>query len=459
MASGRTGGTQVAVRGDRRSLAVHRQALVAVRGPDTGSRWVVDGPRAVVGSGRGSDVALADDTVSSRHCELSVRDGRYVVRDLESTNGTLVDGVDVVEAFIGYGTRLQLGESELRFEPELEWVLLDQLDLGSFGGLVGNSEAMREIHGVLRRIANTRLTVLFCGQSGTGKEVAARSLHAESNRRAGPFAVLDCGALSVDLVEAQLFGHERGAFTGADRSRLGCFESARGGTLLIDEVGELPLSLQPKLLRVLERREVRRIGGSAFVDVDVRVVAATHRDLEAMVSAGSFREDLYFRLAEVVVPLPPLSERVEDIPLLAAGLVEEEGRRRGNHFTMAAPAWDWLKGRPFAGNVRELRTLLRRAMAMAQGSTIDVFELEKANALGGSGYRPVEQVSDRAIPVGDETTIKGARDQWLRVLEPRYLRGLLQRYGGDLDEAARHAGLHRKSLLRLLNQYGLRDKD
>ncbi|MEM9188066.1 MAG: sigma 54-interacting transcriptional regulator [Myxococcota bacterium] len=449
------GGTQVVVRGLRQAVAVHNYTVRATRGPDEGKHWEVSAPRAVIGCGEGADVVLTDDTVSRRHCELSVQDDRYVLRDLSSTNGTMVDDVEIIQAFVSPGSGIRVGQSELCFEPRVEWRMVQPERSGSFGDLVGESEAMKTLYSVLDCVATTRLTVLFQGDTGTGKEIAARALHRQSDRRAGPFVVLDCGIVGHELIESELFGHEKGAFTGADQARAGCFEAARGGTVLIDEIGELPLHLQPKLLRVLERREVRRLGGSRMIDVDVRVVAATLRNLADMVEKGTFREDLYYRLAEVVVQMPSLHERQEDVPLLAKKLLEMEARGERSR-TLTTKAEAWLEQRSYPGNVRELRTLLRRALAFGEAETIRVDDLLEAEKLGGHGYRREELMSVEQIAVGDDRPIKEARREWLSVLEPRYLRGLVERFGGDLASAAKHAELHERSLLRLHRQYELK---
>ena len=453
--SARVTGTQVVIREGNPALAMHRQALVAVRGPDAGSRWAVDSPHAVVGSDPGADITLSDDTVSGRHCELGVRQERYVVRDLQSTNGTLVDGVEVLEAYVQHGSVLQLGETELRFEPEVRWVVMPEQAVTAFGALVGTSPAMQQLYSVLQSVADTPLSILIEGETGTGKEIASRSIHSASARRKGPFVVLDCGAVSPTLIESELFGHEQGAFTGADRARAGCFEQAQGGTVLIDEIGELPLELQPKLLGVLERHELRRLGGNQSIDVDVRVIAATHRDLHELVQAGRFREDLYFRLAEVVVRLPSLSERSTDIPILARSILQEESGRSGLDAQMSRDAETWLQSRAFPGNVRELRSLLRRALALGPGPGLNVDSLREADRLVDHRLRASVEISSHSIPVGDERPIKQAREQWLQHLEPRYLESVLDRFGEDLDAAAHHVGMHRKSLLRLLKQHGL----
>jgi DNA-binding NtrC family response regulator len=404
--------------------------------------------RVIIGSDSGCDVTLADDTVSARHCEVGARDGRFFVRDLGSTNGTRVNRTEVVEAVLEPGSTLALGECMLRFEPETDLVPVDASARERFGNVIGRSRVMRELFGLLERIAPTDLTCVLLGETGTGKEELARSIHAASRRASAPFVVLDCGAVSETLIESELFGHERGAFTGADRARAGAFESAHGGTLFLDEVGELPLALQPKLLRVLEAREVRRLGGDRARSFDVRVVAATHRDLPAMVEAGELREDLFFRLAEVLVPIPPLRERLEDVPVLVDALLE----RSSATASVDDEVMRRLQRRAYPGNVRDLRNLLRRATALADAGRLDVAALEAAERLGAA--RPVARDGAEGS-VGDHLPLREARQEWVRAHERAYLQKLLQRFDGDTHAAAEHAEVHRKSLLRLLNQHGI----
>ncbi|MAC29015.1 MAG: sigma-54-dependent Fis family transcriptional regulator [Sandaracinus sp.] len=317
----------------------------------------------------------------------------------------------------------------------------------------GASPAMAEAFSLLERVAPTDLGVLLLGETGTGKELAARGLHGASGRGEGPFVVVDCGAIQPNLIESELFGHEKAAFTGADRLRVGAFEAADGGTVFLDEIGELPLSLQPKLLRVLERREVQRLGSSSPRTVDVRLVAATHRDLAGMVRDGGFREDLYFRLAEMEVRLPPLRDRAGDVALLAERILAElaevqEDEPKG----ISAEALARLEAHPWPGNVRQLRNVLRRAAVMASGPTLgpeDLDALPTVRATPSAAHADV----DASLP------LKEARDKWNAPLERRYLEEVLQRHGGDLDAAASHVEMHRKSLERLLRRHDLKASD
>ena len=458
------GGTQIArgttnVSGAR--LVAHRLAFEAIKGPERGRTWTIDGAGVRIGAAPTNDIRLADETVSRHHCEVIAREDRYLLRDLGSTNGTKLEGVWVLEGWLDAGSRVRVGQTELRFAHDRGVVAIEQSTSDAFGTLRGASPAMRSVFGVLERVAPTPLSVLIVGETGTGKELAARAVHERSRRASGPLVVVDCAALSRNLVESDLFGHDRGAFTGADKSRAGAFERAAGGTIFLDEIGELPLELQPKLLRVLERREVQRLGGSATLDVDVRIVAATHRDLGQMVDRGEFRDDLYYRLAEIVVGLPPLRERRADVAALAQHMLEDW--REATTVTSIDPAaLAQLAARDWPGNVRELRNTIRRAAALAEGDTIDARVLELLERVtparrGSSPSGGVEAPARRTgtVELLDDLGIREARQHWMTALERDYLERMRERYGDDVDAIAAHMGLLRKSVLRLLRQHGL----
>lgn len=441
-------GTQIVQKSDFAQLALHDLCLRAVDGPAAGATFSVSASNVSIGSGTDNDIVLDDPAVSRRHCEIVARGDRYIVRDLGSTNGTWISGVEVREAFITADTQLSIGETSLVFSPEATWERI--VPAPFFGEMVGRTPLMKGLFGLLARIARTDLTCLIRGETGTGKELAARGIHEESRRAKGPFEVIDCAGVTPSLVESVLFGHEKGAFTGAESTRLGSFERAHGGTVFLDEIGELPLDLQPRLLRVLERREITRVGGNAPIPVDVRIVAATHRDLRAMVEDGTFREDLFFRLAEVVVQMPALDRRKEDIPVLVQAVAGD--------VAVAPDVMQALCDRSWPGNVRELRNLVRRATALARSGKLDLDALDVASSLGPTqSASPTAPPSAQgmAVPVPLDESLKKSRENWLRLLEPAYLRGLLLRYEGNIDAVSAHAGLHRKSLLRLLRQHGI----
>jgi transcriptional regulator with PAS, ATPase and Fis domain len=343
--------------------AVRRFRLTLVEGPKVGLAWESSSDRCSVGFHPLNDLVIEDPTVSRFHCELRVDDSGARVRDLDSRNGTMLDGVSVKDAFLRNGSLLRLGRVAVRFEFSAESNRLPLSDKLEFGSLVGVSIATRTSFALLERAAQSNVTVLLEGETGTGKGVAAEAVHRHSARKDGPFLVVDCGAIPANLLESELFGHEKGSFTGADRKRIGAFEEASGGTIFLDEIGELTADLQPKLLRVLESREFRRVGGNAHRVTDVRVIAATNRDLRAEVNAGRFRSDLYFRLAVLKVTIPPLRERPEDIPIIVEHILRAlhadataTARLRTPQFFAALQHSAW------PGNVRELRNYLERCL-------------------------------------------------------------------------------------------------
>jgi DNA-binding NtrC family response regulator len=314
----------------------------------------------------------------------------------------------------------------------------------SFGGLIGRSAAMLDVFALLQRIAPKPLTLLVEGETGTGKEEVAQAVHAASPRHGEPFIVLDCATIPPNLAESVLFGHERGAFTSAEARYIGAFERAHRGTIFLDEIGELPPLLQPKLLRVLERRNLTRVGGRESIPIDVRVITATHRDLRAEIEAGRFREDLYFRLAQVRVLLPPLRARATDIPELALHFADQF--RNGAPPEFEDGALEELSQRPFPGNVRELRNLVARAAALSEDGVIKREDLSS----GGFGYRAAS--SELVDAAG---TFAVAKQRAVSRFERIYLEALMKRAGGNISRAAREADLARHHLRELLRKHGL----
>src|SRR5687768_15511100 len=296
------------------TLHLRRCTLQAVDDPT--QEWTFDKEEVRIGSMEDNDVVISDDTVSRYHCRIVQEDTGYVLIDQRSTNGTFINKVRVREAFIKPGSIVSVGQSQLRFNAREEEVHIVPSRATELGGLVGGNARMREIYSIIEKIAPTATTVVIDGETGTGKEVVAQAIHSLSPRSRNDLVVFDCGAVPPNLIESELFGHEKGSFTGAMMTRQGLFEQADGGTLFLDELGELPLDLQPKLLRALENREVRRVGSTKASKVDVRIIAATNRNLEDEVRAGRFRQDLFYRLSVVRLHLPALRERADDIPLL-----------------------------------------------------------------------------------------------------------------------------------------------
>jgi transcriptional regulator with PAS, ATPase and Fis domain len=393
----------------------------------------IEAPRAVIGSAKGVDVVIDEPTVSRLHAELEVRDDGIWVKDLGSTNGTFVGSVRIESARIPDGVTLRLGAANVTVTRTEERALTDTWTGESFGPLLGTSSVMRELFARLARVAATDITVLVQGETGTGKELVAQAIHEASGRANGPLVVVDCGALPENLIEAELFGHDKGAFTGAERAREGAIEAAHGGTVFLDEIAELPLAMQPKLLRVIESKTVRRVGGSAYKTIDVRFVAATHRDITSMVNRGAFREDLYFRLAVVPVIVPPLRDRLEDIPLLVQRFVPAGG-------SLPVPFLQSLAARPWPGNVRELRNAIERALAIGSDEAFVSHPTP-----GGSALPPV--------PV--DRPFKDVRNEWIDHVEREYIGTLMKRLGGNVNQVAATAGLDRTYVYRLVRKHNL----
>jgi DNA-binding NtrC family response regulator len=332
---------------------------------------------------------------------------------------------------------LSLREENRRLRAELA---------GEFRGMVGDSAAIREVAETIRRAGSTDATVLVTGESGTGKELAARALHAESRRAGSPFIALNCSALPGELIESELFGHVKGAFTGADRDRAGVFEAADGGTLFLDEVGDLAPSAQAKLLRAVEERRVTPVGTSASRPVDVRLIAATNRPLEEMATRGEFREDLLYRIQVVTLRLPPLRERRADIPALAVHFVAEFAARHDRPVrSLSAAARRALVAYDWPGNVRELRNVLERAVVLAEAEEIDIAALPPRVTGATSAHGPV----DAALA---DLPYTEARDRAMDAFERSFLAAALERHGGNVSATARALGLHRQSLQKILRR-------
>ncbi|MGE0869215.1 MAG: sigma 54-interacting transcriptional regulator [Kofleriaceae bacterium] len=430
--------TAAVIRGGH--MAVRRFVLRVIAGPDTGMKYVSSGRPVVIGTHESADLALTDPTVSRFHCELSVGEGSVTIRDLGSKNATRVSGLDITEARLDGTTTIVLGHTEVEFSLGESFAELPLATRESFGELVGRAPATRALFAQLERAAESDVTVLLLGETGTGKEVAARAIHEQSSRAQGPMIVVDCGAIPHSLIDSELFGHEKGAFTGADRRREGAFELASGGTIFLDEIGELGADLQPKLLRVLERREVQRIGGTSPTPIDVRIIAATNRNLHTEVNAGRFRSDLFYRLAVLEVRIPPLRERLDDIPLLVSHFLREnklEDRPeaaplRDDKFQANLARYAWR------GNVRELRNYLERALV----------EPDREIVAGPGWEAPPE------IDVNQK--LATVREAWVRYVERRYIVELLEKSGGNVSAAARSAGIDRAHFYRIMAACGLR---
>lgn len=421
---------------------VRKLRAVVLSGPDAGALAEADGDGTLtVGTAPDNSLVLRDPTVSRYHLELRRATAGIALEDLGSSNGTRVGAVQVHRCLAPAGTRVAIGDDLLELT---EGDLVEPQGEGEpqpLPGIVGSSEPMQAVARQVARLAGIDASVLIQGETGTGKELVAKALHQSSARAEGPFEVVDCGSLPDTLVASELFGHERGAFTGADRRHVGAFERAHGGTLFLDEVGELPPKVQPALLGVLERRRFRRVGGSEDIVVDVRVVSATHRDLRSGVNEGSFRADLYYRLAVARLHLPPLRERLEDVEDLVGFFVEElTGDPDASPF--GPDAVEALRAHHWAGNVRELRNVVESALAMGQLS-LDGEIVEPGGGAAGPEDTPSEPYRD-------------ARARAIARFEREYLGKLIRACDGNASKAARRASMDRPYLLTLLRKHGLR---
>lgn len=437
------------------SARLWRLTLEVRSGPDAGRSCVVDGDVATVGKLPECDLVLTDPTVSRRHLRIARSEVGWVLTDLGSTNGTFLAGTRVREASIEAGAVLRAGQVEIAFVPVRHDIEVEPWPDEAFEGLLGRSIAMRRLFALLARVAETDATVLVQGETGTGKGAFARALHRASRRRDRPYVVVDCGAVQRQLVESELFGHEKGAFSGAYQQRVGAFEHAQGGTIFVDELGELELELQPKLLRVLDAREVRRIGGEAPIPVDIRVVAASRRDLAREVERGAFREDLYFRLSVVTLTIPPLRDRAEDIPLLVERFLADAAEKRGvPPPRLASEALDRLTSHDWPGNVRELRNTVERALLL---STVQPGEQLRVDGLapGARAASPPRSGARLDAPFDPAKTFQDEKERWIERRERAYLEWLLTEHAGNVSAAARAARMDRKYLHKLLRKHAL----
>ncbi|MBK7865273.1 MAG: sigma 54-dependent Fis family transcriptional regulator [Archangiaceae bacterium] len=420
-------------------LPLRALAVTVVEGPDQGKRSAALTERITVGTAADNELVLTDPSVSRYHLELS-RDGdRVRVRDVGSTNGTQAGAVELDTGTVPAGTRLTLGRTTLEV-TDGQTVTVELHPGESLGPLKGRSEVMRRLMTKVAKVAKSDVAVLLSGESGTGKELLARALHEQSPRAKAPFVTVDCGSLAPGLVASELFGHEKGAFTGAERRHVGAFERAQGGTVFLDEIGELPQALQSTLLGAVERKSFRRVGGAEQVEVDVRIVSATHRDLRAEVNASTFRLDLFYRLAVVKLEVPPLRERAEDVPLLVEHFLREAGHGGPVEELVSDRAMESLQKHYWPGNVRELRNLVEATLAMGEAPALE----------SGQQGRPSPAAAL------DERSYKDARADALQAFERAYLGGLIDRAKGNVSEASRLARMDRSHLIELLKKHGLK---
>ncbi|MDB4933218.1 MAG: Response regulator of zinc sigma-54-dependent two-component system [Labilithrix sp.] len=427
--------------GATRARVLHWFVRGGVARTSDGKEIAIDVDPIVIGRDEGAQIRVDDPEVSAIHCELRAVNEGILVKDLGSTNGTFVGSVRIREGVVTTAAEVLVGQTRIAIEPSGK----QRVDVGyadRFGDLVGSSPKMRRVFGVLEKVANTPLSLLILGETGTGKEVVAKSVHDASDRKGGPFVVLDCGSIPASLAESILFGHEKGVFTGATERKKGALAEAHGGTLFLDELGELPIDLQPKLLRVLAERQVKRVGANVTEPIDVRVLAATRRDLGVEMNAGRFRSDLFFRIAQVRVELPALRERLDDVPLL----VEEICKRVGK--PQAAPIVEaWIDRRlgsyDWPGNVRELVNVAQVAATLADtpDAIDDVLTLAR------------DSVADE--PQRAQTAFAEAKRGAIAGFERDYFTQLSRGAKGNVSEMARQSGMERHHVRAYLRKYGI----
>jgi DNA-binding NtrC family response regulator len=421
------------------SSSVEALCLIVIGGPDAGLNLDLEPGRYLVGKSRECALVLADAAVSRQHLSLEVDRWGVIVRDLDSKNGSHYHGARFREVVVGAGAVIQIGATQLKFARRPSGAQVAPSERDHFGQLYGRSLIMRELFTVLERVAGSTEPVLVEGETGTGKELCAEALHRASPRARGPLVVCDLAGVPRTLIESELFGHVKGAFTGAASDRVGAFESAHRGTVFLDEIGELESDFQPRLLRALENHTVRRVGSAIYRNVDVRVIAATNRDLAQEVESGSFRPDLFHRLSVVRVRLPALRERKEDIPFLVERFLAGSGVKIASATLALLQEYDW------PGNVRELKNVLRRGVALKhEGGTLEPEDL--GLAVTGAGAS-----TERAAP----DTYHEAKAQLIETWEKSYVRRVLDETGGNVSQAARKCGLGRAYLHRLIRKYQL----
>ncbi len=413
-----------------------------------------------IGSHQSCDLPLSDPGASRIHAEIALDPKGFRLRDLGSTNGTFVNGVQIIDAYLPKTATLSIGHSSLEFRALPEQVEEALPPEDGLGPLVGKSAAMLSLFQTVRRVAGSDFTVLLQGESGTGKELVAETIHAESARKDGPFVVFDCAAVPPGLIESELFGHEKGAFTGAAGRRIGVLEQAKGGTIFLDEIGDLPLELQPKLLRALEKREVRPVGGSDTKKLDVRIIAATHRELAEAVNAGTFREDLYYRLAVVRVEIPPLRTRLEDLELLVPAILSralpEASAAEALLRQLSEATWARLKAHRWPGNVRELRNVVERMVVFAGDVNAALDPLSSVAPSAGGAKLEAETHGERIdahVQLRLDAPWLPQKAALVEALERRYFEETLEKCGGSITKAAASAQIDRAYFRRMLKKY------
>jgi transcriptional regulator with PAS, ATPase and Fis domain len=430
--------TQILDLSARSSVVVRKAKLEVVKGPDKGVSKTLGLPRVTVGSSADCELVLSDPAVSRSHFELLPAEDGYALNDLGSTNGVIIRGLRVKQAVLGGGEQIQAGNSMLDFTILGDRQELDLSTSHSFGSLLGRSVAMRQIFAVLEQSAGSDATVLLEGESGTGKDLAALSIHQQSARKDMPFVVVDCGTMTPTLVGSELFGHCKGAFTGAERDRPGAFESAQGGTVFLNEIGEIDPSLQPQLLGVLDKRQTKRLGETSYRPVDVRIIAATNRNLDREIETGRFRKDLFYRLSVVRVKIPPLRNRREDISLIATELVKQLKPDVDPDAVISREVLAMFFNHDWAGNVRELKNVIERVLLFPNYQQPVFLEYE---------HTPSNML---------DMSFREGQKKYRERFEKAYLSAVLDECDGVVAWAAKKAGLPRQTFYRLVTKYKLK---
>lgn len=449
----------VPAKNEEKPLVKKKATILILSGPQQGKEIIIESTPFSIGSSEGCDLQLKDTAVSRKHCIIKSDGHTFSIEDTNSTNGSFLCGLRIMHAYLTPGSELRLGTTRLLFSPSLELADIPLSKNNYFGNAIGASDAMRRIFYLAESYAPTDATIMLTGETGTGKEILAEEIHKHSKRADKPFVVIDCTSISRDIVESELFGHIKGAFTGATSDRPGAFESADGGTVFLDEIGELPQELQPKLLRVLEKREIKRVGSNEVKRINVRIICATNRNIQKEITKGNFREDLYYRLSVVNIELPPLREHKEDIPLLAKTFMSRLHNAKAEEeildFENAMKAlmhYDW------PGNIREFRNLIDRAYYHIQ-KPVDILKCQQGDIFLKQSKSDTSNSNiddDANYSIVDTTKpFKDEKNRLIDDFERQYIKELLARNGGNVSKSAREADIERAYLQRLIKKYGL----
>lgn len=430
--------------------------LVILEGTNRGKKLDLNKPVIKLGKREDNDLIIDEKTVSRNHLTIEQTEDRYLLKDLGSTNGTFINDIRVKEAYLTPGDIIRIGTIRIEFIAFDEKVQIEPSTRQEYGPLIGRSRKMRQIFSILEKISPTNATVIVEGETGTGKELVAKAVHFNSQRKNKPFIVFDCSAVAENLIESELFGHIKGSFTGAVATRKGAFEEANGGTIFLDEIGELSLDLQPKLLRALEQREVKKVGANEAQAIDVRVICATNRNLKKEVSEGRFREDLYYRLSVVKIFIPPLRERPDDIAFLierflANGKFNQLPDGSLKVSRVEDDALKMLTRYQWPGNVRELVNILERIVPMVDGNSITG---QHVSFMFQEMEREDEEATEK-MTVDMGLPFKEAKQKIVEQFEKDYLESLLKRNHYNISRTAREAGVDRKHIRNLLKKYGI----